>query len=544
MGHAPQLRDLGTTRLDSWKEIATFLRRDARTVRRWERERHLPVHRVPGGERSGVFAYVSELESWLNASGPAPDATAADVPTAKAKVVVSSRPADRSEAAIVGSATTLALVLEPSPGANPGPLASTGLHPDPAAAAEIPSLHVLNTSEASLRAAAPYHRKERRSTDPAAASSAAAPIETIIQIPSRSLRSGIIAALLLIGFAAGASIGVMRYRSLHAASAAHQPTPQAQDLYLQGRYYWNLRTESGLNTAVDLFTQAIVNDPQYAPAYAGLADSYLLLRQYGHMPNTEAFSRALAAARQAIALDDSCPDAHRSLAFILRFWNWDMPKAEKEYQRAIALKPNDSQSHHWYATALLSSGRYGDALTQIDIARSLEPQSVSVLADRGLILASSNPQAGVAALKQVEAIRPDFASTHTYLSGVYLGMGAYENFLLESRLGAQANSDTAALAVLDQAQEVFSAKGATPMLRVLAAGLAPMADRGSMPAYTVARYFGLAGDSDQAMRYLKLSFDHRESSFLGVDRDPAFAPLRSLGEYRALLSRRNGPFSS
>jgi tetratricopeptide (TPR) repeat protein len=539
MGHAPQLRDLGTTRLDSWKEIANFLRRDARTVRRWERERQLPVHRVPGGERSGVFAYVSELESWLNASGPAPS-----VSSLKTIALVRGKSADKLEHTAIGTAAPEATIAESlvdtASDAVAGSLPGTNLIPE--SAPELSTLHLLNTSEASLRAASPYHFEERRRPAPAAL-----PTETIIQAPPRSFRFGIIAAVLLIGFAAGASIGVMHYRSLHKVSASHQPTPQAQDLYLQGRYYWNLRTESGLNTAVDLFTQSIVNDPQYAPAYAGLADSYLLLRQYGHMPNTEAFSRALAAARQAVALDDSSPEAHRSLAFILRFWNWDMPKAEKEYQRAIALKPNDSQSHHWYATSLLSSGRYADALTQIDIARSLEPQSVSVLADRGLILSlanPTNPQAGVAALKQVEAIRPDFASTHTYLSGIYLGMGDYENFLLESRLAAQATNDTATLEVLGQAQATFTLKGATPMLRVLAAGLAPMANRGSIPAYTVAQYFGLAGDPDQAMRYLKLSFDRRESSFLGVDRDPAFVPLRSLSEYRALLSRRNSPFSS
>jgi tetratricopeptide (TPR) repeat protein len=543
MGHAPQLRDLGTTRLDSWKEIANFLRRDARTVRRWERERQLPVHRVPGGERSGVFAYVSELESWLNASGPVPEVPTAGVSGVKTIALVTGRFAGEPEETAADATSAPVQITEV-----PAHMAADlEIFPNMGSAAELSPLHMLNTSEAGLPTAVPYPFKERRRAGPGVVSRAAGPIETIIQAPPRSFRFGIIAAVLLIGLAAGAVMGVMRYRSLHAAPPAHQPTREAQDLYLQGRYYWNLRTESGLNTAVDLFTQAIVNDPQYAPAYAGLADSYLLLRQYGHMPNTEAFSRALAAARQAVALDDSSPEAHRSLAFILRFWNWDMPKAEKEYQRAIALKPNDSQSHHWYATSLLSSGRYADALTQIDIARSLEPQSVSVLADRGLILSlanPTNPQVGVAALKQVETIRPDFASTHTYLSGIYLGMGDYENFLLESRLAAQATNDTATLAVLDQAQTTFSAKGATPMLRVLAAGLAPMASRGSIPAYTVARYFGLAGDSDQAMRYLKLSFDRRESSFLSVDRDPAFEPLRSLGEYRALLSRRNAPFSS
>ncbi len=544
MGHDPQLRERESARLDSWKEIASFLHRDARTVRRWERDRRLPVHRVPGGERSGVFAYISELESWLRSDGSVHDFTLTD------KVVVLPERGAPPSAKSVSGSEKIALVSDSKSHPvqvesavlnqkgslldreDPAPEAPVEASSETAMASGLSALHSLNTVDAAFAEEAP-HRAE-----------AAGVVLPGVSAP-RSRSHYVVLLLAFLTVAIGvATVFVHDRESRPLASAAHRPTPEAQELYLRGRYYWNLRTEDGLNRAVDLFTQSIVNDPHYAAAYAGLADSYLLLRQYGHMPNSEAFPRALAAARQAIALDGSSPEAHRSLAFILRFWNWDMAAAEKEYRRAIALNPADSQSHHWYATALLSSNRAPEALAEIDVARSLEPQSVSVLADRGLILSISDPVAGAAALQQVEQAQPDFLSTHVYLSGVYLQMGEYRGFLSESRSAATIAHDAAMLAILDKAQAVLDARGPQPMLHELAVGLAPLADRGTVPAYNVARFFGLAGEPQPAIHYLRVACDRREPGFLSVENDSAFSQLRSSPEYNTLLTRRDAAFGS
>jgi len=493
MGHDPQLREIESPRLDSWKEIASFLHRDARTVRRWERERHLPVHRVPGGERSGVFAYVAELERWLHASAPA------------------SSPAEAPNLVEGGSE-------EESPAC------------DPSTPSALSAFHSLNSADAGLAA----HATPMPDRAPISGGMAG------VSASSRRWHYQTLSLVVLLTMAIGISAGVIRYRETKAVkTAAHHPNPEAQDLYLRGRYYWNLRTEAGLNCALDLFTQSIVNDPHYAEAYAGLADSYLLLRQYGHMPDAEAYPRAFAAARQAIALDDSSPEAHRSLAFILRFWSWDMAAAEKEYRRAIELNPNDSQSHHWYATALLSSNRYREALTQIDIARRLEPQSVSVLADRGLILSMMDGHAGMQALKQAEEAQPAFPSTHTYLAADYLRAEDYNHFLAESRTAAELSHNAEMVALLDAAARTLASRGPKAMLREIAANSAPLADRGTASAYTTARYFGLAGQPREAMRYLRLACDRREAGFLNVDEDPAFTQLRSSAEYNLLIARRD-----
>ena len=520
MGHDPQLREVESPRLDSWKEIASFLHRDARTVRRWERERRLPVHRVPGGERSGVFAYVNELESWLHAAAPATEA-------------VEVQPA-------VGSGK-MAVVQVVAPGEVRGNVSAEGegstnlsetRGPEFQAAVPLSAFQSLNSFETSFAA-------DAIAEDEAFASPAR--IVTARVQPSSHVRQyQALALLLMLSVAIGISAAVAHYHQMRQTkTVARRPNAEAQDLYLRGRYYWNLRTEEGLNCAVDLFTQSIVNDPHYAEAYAGLADAYLLLRQYGHMPNSEAFPRALAAAKQAIALDDASPDAHRSIAFILRFWNWDMEAAEKEFRRAIELNPNDSLSHHWYATALLSSNRYREAMTEIDIARKLEPQSVSVLADRGLILSMMDAHAGAVALKQAEEAQPSFLSTHVYLAGTYLQMEDYENFLAESRMGAELSHNTAMIDALEAAQKTLATKGPKPMLRQLAGDFAPLADRGAVPAYGTARLFALAGEPGQAMRYLRMACEHREPGFLNVADDHAFKLLRSSGEYNSLILRRN-----
>jgi len=453
-----------------------------------------------------VFAYVGELERWLHAAEPADEAKAAIAP----------KPA-------------VALTPEPRSTADDQPVS---------AFQSLNSLAAAVALESAVSVPAPGDGRAgsiQPSTD------SRPPVESLLRIGSLQAASLLACLTLAIGIAAG----VVRYQESRAQHPGiHIPTPAARELYLRGRYFWNLRTEAGLNRAVDLFTQSIVTDPQYAAAYAGLADSYILLRQYGSMPDSEAFPRALAAAKQAIALDDKSPDAHRSLAFILRFWSWDMAAAEVEYRRAIALNPGDSQSHHWYATALLSSGRTREALEQIDTARALEPQSVSVLADRGLILAAIDPHTGVAALEQAVQAEPNFRSTHRYLAGAYLRLGDYRGFLAESRAAASLGSDPALLPTLDRAQRTLASRGPGPMLRELADGYAKLVGGSTVSDYETAQIFSLAGEPEKALHYLQLACDRHEASFVGVEGDFAFAPLHTMPEYTTIALLRDVSFGN
>src|SRR5262249_2616452 len=164
--------------------------------------------------------------------------------------------------------------------------------------------------------------------------------------------------------------------------------PEAYVSYLKGRYFWNKRTTDGLRTALAYFNQAIEEDPSYAQAYSGLADTYALLGdwQYGVMTAKEALPKAKAAATRALELDNTLGEAHNSLAFVLDGFDWDFAAAEKEFQRALELNPGYATAHHWYAWHLSLMGRNREAIDEMKKAQNLDPLSLIINADLAELL--------------------------------------------------------------------------------------------------------------------------------------------------------------
>jgi Tfp pilus assembly protein PilF len=445
---------------------------------------------VPGGERGGVFAYVHELELWLN--------------DPRAKHAAVKQP-------------SLPEVSEPVGEAKP-PLAASAAsnHTNPEAI-DSPQEDTLPPGRA------PY---------------------TILSIGLWTL-----AGILITVGVAGVAVYSQKPNSPSAESASasetrsaraknYVPDPDAAELYLKGRYYWNMRTGASLNQAVDYFTQSIVHDPQYAPSYAGLADCYLLLREYSSMPENEAFPRAIAAARKAMELDPSSSEAHRALAFALHYWDWDLPRAEQEFRRALQLNPNDAEAHHWYATSMIASGRYSDALTQIDEARRLQPMSTSVLADRDLILLlAGRQQEAIAALRQLESAEPAFHSTHVYLAEAYLLTHNPTGYLNELSRVASLNKDDKLLSVAAFGRQALARGGEPAMYDALARQYGKLADQGQGLAYSAASFYAMAGNKQETLSYLTTSYSRRESNFLSARLDPCFASLRQDPQFQALAGR-------
>ncbi|MGA2647420.1 MAG: winged helix-turn-helix domain-containing protein, partial [Candidatus Sulfotelmatobacter sp.] len=164
--------------------------------------------------------------------------------------------------------------------------------------------------------------------------------------------------------------------------------PEAYESYLKGRYFWNKRTADGLKAARAYFDQAIEEDPKYAQAYSGLADTYALLGdwQYAVMTPKEAFPKAKAAAIQALELDSTLGEAHNSLAFVLDGFDWDLDSGGKEFRRAIELSPGYATAHHWYAWHLSLLGRYDEAIAEMKKAENLDPLSLIINADLAELL--------------------------------------------------------------------------------------------------------------------------------------------------------------
>jgi tetratricopeptide (TPR) repeat protein len=478
-------------RLNSWKSIAAYFERDERTVKRWEAQRGLPVHRVPGAGRSSVYAYTSELAEWLK--------------TADSQSPMSTMPLSSSPVATLPPALlTSPLSTNEDGAAEPATSPEAGFPSDsPAPQAPAPA----GGSE--------FHRAKM---------------------------------LVLLGaaitFVVASFVSYRQFFSFHPIFAKtlparrHSVSPEAEELYLQGVYHWEKRTPESLNQALDDFTQSIVRDPNYAPAYAGLANCYNLLREYTLMPAKDAYPRAIAAAKRAIALDDGLAEAHNALAFATFYWNWDAPGAESEFRRAIALNPNSVVAHHWYATFLMVLARSKDALAEIEKARSLDPQSSSILADKGLILFEAGETGqSIALLKQIETTDPAFLSPHTYLAGVYLRTHEYRNYLEEAKKAAQLRGDSNQLRIITAGESGFSNSGAGGMLRAMLAVQKELYAKGQLSAYDLASTYCLLGDRQQALDLLNVAVTHREEQAVGMRNDLCFLALHQDSSFRNLIAQ-------
>ncbi len=294
---------------------------------------------------------------------------------------------------------------------------------------------------------------------------------------------------------------------------------------------------------MDYFTQAIVHDPSYAPAYVGLADCYNLLREYTVMPASEAYPRALAAAQKAVELDDQSSEAHASLAFALFYGTWNVADADREFRRAIELNPNNAVAHHWYATYLATLGHTPEAVVEIEKAQTLDPASKSVLADKGnLLWAAGRRDEGTALLKQLAASEPDFVSPHRYLKSNYFVAGDYGDFLIEWRKEATLMHDKSALKTVDTADKGFAAGGEQGMLRSMLAE-----QQNNFTSVDCCRPIGwrrrycLLGDKREALQYLHVAYDKHDEATIQIQNDPSFSSLHNDPGYKDLIARLGLP---
>lgn len=194
-----------------------------------------------------------------------------------------------------------------------------------------------------------------------------------------------------------------------AAIAAPTTSYEAYDLYLKGRYFWNKRNAQSFRQAAEYFQLALDKDPNYAPAYAGLADTFALMSSYGYAPPAELIPKARAAALKALQLDESLAGAHASLAVIAQNYDWDWPTAEKEYRRAIQLDPDYATAHQWYAECLGFEGRFDEAFAESERARKLDPLSLIISADYAALLYFSRQyDRSIAVFRRVLEMEPNF----------------------------------------------------------------------------------------------------------------------------------------
>ncbi len=311
----------------------------------------------------------------------------------------------------------------------------------------------------------------------------------------------------------------------------------AYHCYLKGRYYWNKRTTEDLKRGIEFFKQAIEKDPHYTLAYAGLADSYYLLAgtAFAALAPGEAFPKAKVAALKALELDDSLAEAHTSLATIL-VNEWDWGGAAKEFKRSIELNPGYATARHWYAFYLTSLGRLDEAIREGQRAQELDPLSVIINRDLGLIYYyARKPDRAIEQYCKSLELDPNFALTHQALGRAYLLKGMREDALAALRLAAALSSDSVAMcAALAHALAVT---GSVVEARKILADLIERSRRSYVSPTNIAVVYAGLGENDEAMEWLEKALAEHNAGLMTLKVHPVFDPLRSDPRYQDLLRR-------
>lgn len=350
-------------RLDGWKAIAAYFRRDRTTVMRWARERSLPVHRLPGGKQGSVFAYEHELLAW----------------------------SERLEQSDLTE--------------------------------DLPALpDAVDASPASPPAASP-------------------PVSPAISVTPRQpgkplfVAMGVvfvIAALLTITVTLTNGLG--NTQSPVDRAAALPADPVIADDYVAARELWAHRTPGDLRRAIALYEKVIAADADFAPAYAGLAEAWLIYREYGAATESRAYSAAKSAVEQALSLDADLAAAHRANGFIQYWWSYDAQRSVDSFRRALELDPRDGLTHFWYANVLSDLGQDAAAQRAYDTAQLLMPGTPAIAVER----ACAHWQAGrdrraVMELNQLKSQYPKDATIRNCLAWAHISRGDIKAYAREYR---------------------------------------------------------------------------------------------------------------
>lgn len=421
----------GGKRLDGWKVIAAYFKRDRTTVMRWARDRELPVRRIPGGKQGTVFAFQHELAAWA-------------------------------------------------------------LQHDDLSAAELPSIG----AKAATELVAAPRAKDRR----------------IRALWPRALWMGVSALALILASVVGWHLAhPPRYADAPKRNIAMPTEPAVARDYVAARDHWARRTPSDLSAAIRLFEGVIRRDPAFAPAHAGLAEAWLLIREYGEIDEPAAYRAARRHAEEALRLDPKLPDAYRALGFIDYWWSSRTASALARFQRAILLDERDALTHFWYANVLADLGRDEDAQQEYDKARLLAPGSRVIEVEQ----ACSDWQAGrdEEALRKLTALSrraPDDATIYNCLAWVHISRGDIAGYAQALTKRARLRREPQLLRLSDALNKAVQHDPGTAVHVLIADGRREIAAGARQLRETPAFYASAMGDRPSLVQLMTEANDLRE----------------------------------
>ena len=308
-------------------------------------------------------------------------------------------------------------------------------------------------------------------------------------------------------------------------------------LYLKGRYAWYSRTEEGLLTALNFFQRAVAQSPDYARAHAGVADTYAVLGFYDYLPPSEAFPRAEAAARRAVALDATLAAPRATLGYVKLYHNWDLAGAEDEFQRAIAIDPNYSTAHQWYANLLTAAGRFPEAEREMRRAAEIDPLSLIANAAVGWVLYHAGEySAALEQLRQTLELNPDYGIAHLWSGWALQELDSLDAALRAHR-DALAISDSGALYTASLARSLALAGERAEAEALLRRLESRRESAGYVPSYEIAKIHEALGHADQAFAWLERALGERSHSMVFLRVDPQLSRLRADSRFDRLLKQ-------
>lgn len=534
-------------RLESWKEIAAYLNRAVRTVRRWEKDEGLPVHRHLHQKLGTVYAHTGEIDAWWEGRRAVVRSPA-----------VAGRAADREEP----SRVMVAILPFESLGAGAqGDYFGDGLTED--VIIELGRLHparlgvIARTTMMRYKATQRTVRQigdelkvgfvlegsVRREADRVRVTARLVRVEDQAHVWAGSYDHTIRSILSLqreiaSDIARGVRINIPGH--FEAMRPAAPVVPASYEAYLKGRHYLNDFTSGSVQTSVEHLRRAVALDPTHAAAHAALAEALEQLSVWIDVPSVETLAPAIEAAQTALDLDPNLADAHASLGLIYANHVWDWAKAERYFERALELNPGYSPAGQWYGEFLAELGRTDEALAILDQARRYDPLSLGIQSSRAFALwLGRRFDEAIAEAEQVLKADPRYAMALIRLGVARAAKGLHDQAADAFRLAKEA---TPGLLDCSSLLGYACARGGrTDEARAQLGELRRHATARYVPPFLFANIHLGLGEHDEALRLIEAEYQHRGWYLLLIKQSPLYDPLRSSSRFQALLERLNFP---
>ena len=537
----------GPDRLDSWKEIASYFKREVRTVQLWEKKEGLPVHRHFHKQLGTVFAFRSEIEQWgqqvsrRSLIGDHDTPALTTTPTAtpvEGRVMIRVLPLQNAALDVSHQPLCEAIAAKTIPALerlNPGHLGIYCTSSAPQSKQEPATGHATNT-KADYVLTWTLEEEGDGLTVKVSLLLANADLPTWSRTfhchpddcegTSSYIADQIVQCLWLKVISSPASSPVLGRREQSGSREA----------YLKGRYFWSQRSEESLRKAVQCFESAIKDEPMFALPYSGLADSFTLLSFYEIVSPSEAMPAARRAALKAIELDPDLAEAHASLADVLLHFDRDWQGADREYRRAIQCNPTYALGYHWYANLLAARGQHEAAHIAIMHALDIDPVSPITLVWAGFTshLAHRFDEA-IKHYQNALELKPDLVWAHMYMAQALEQEGNYKEALreFETTITLAGGSNC----VKAMKAHAYAAAGDKSSARQILSELKRTPSNKCMPSYDIAATYAALGEVNHTVTWLNRACNERNMKLFTLVQDPRFDLLRSRSEFIQIVDQ-------